>query len=114
MKRSLVFGLWLGAGLIANLAVAWSCANWVDPTELDEPDIGLSRTVVPTAGFIRTSLEPWRDFIPRVLPYRPIWLGFIADTLAFSVALGLLVWVPSRLLRGIRGGRTAVGRPPVA
>ena len=40
-------------------------------------------------GGIVTSLEPWTAMnLPRVLPMRPIWRGFVINTIAY----GLLAW----------------------
>ena len=41
MRRVVLILLLLLAGAVVNIAVAWGCALWVDPTQVDDPPVGL-------------------------------------------------------------------------
>ena len=166
-RRLLTIAIFLLAGAVVNVAVAWGCAVWV-PTHnsqrvlaehetdsifelIPRPDnydyllvfhsmaFGVTKTEVvagffgstpnlalPTryaAGWPLRSLQgAWRwrdqlvsavltpDWFPaswgrRVLPLRPIWLGFVFNTLFFAAVLWLVIPGPFALRRFIRVSR---------
>ena len=45
-------------------------------------------------GGIIFSLEPWSKYIPRALPTRPIWIGFILNTIFYAAIIWLLTLGP--------------------
>jgi hypothetical protein len=69
-----------------------------------------AETLVDVSGFLETPLPPWRNFpvllwgpaFPRVLPLRPIWPGFILNTLLYVGALWLILFGPSTIRRFVR------------
>lgn len=53
-------------------------------------------------GSAGRSPVPQNPYIPRVLPLRPIWSGFLLNTLIYAVALWVLICGPFALRRFIR------------
>ncbi len=53
-------------------------------------------------GHIETHLNPWRGFIPRPLPLRPIWAGFLLNTMLYAGLMWLLIPGPFALRRFLR------------
>ena len=70
----------------------WSYWYKVDP--------GDSPPTYGSEGYIY-QFGSWNDFVPRALPTRPIWLGFILNTI-FYAAILWLPFVPFKLRRTIR------------
>jgi len=56
---------------------------------------------------LATSLPRWRpDYAPRIIPLRPIWPGFLSNTIFYALVLWLLIpgpFVVRRLIRVKRG-----------
>ncbi|MHC4416314.1 MAG: hypothetical protein ACYS0G_13625 [Planctomycetota bacterium] len=83
----------------------WSHWNLIDPG--DSPPLHGSE------GYV-LSLDPWMNFVPRVLPARPIWHGFAVNTLFYAAVLWLLICGPfalRRLIRMKRGRCVKCGYP---
>jgi hypothetical protein len=57
-------------------------------------------------GYIETSLAPWPENFPRVLPLHPIWPGLFVNTLFYAAILWSLIpgsFALRRLIRRRRG-----------
>ncbi len=74
----------------------WSHWNKIDP--------GDSPPIYRSEGYF-LQLEPWEDFVPRALPIRPIWSGFVSNTVLYAIVLWLLTLGPFTLRRVIRRKR---------
>ncbi len=113
-----------------DLDVSWACesryvygagwparALWCEPIGVIYWDELMHRRAVllPTHGYIETSLTPWQApigvKIPPPLPLRPIWPGFAVNTIFYAA----LLWLPfapftlRRLNRRSRGLCPACG-----
>ena len=79
-------------------------ALWCETTRRGEGQIrgGIDTGAVPLNHWLRKT--PARRFLanPRVLPLRPIWPGFTANTLFYAAVLWLLIPGPFVLRRVIR------------
>ena len=74
----------------------WSHWYLIDPG--DSPPIeGSEGSINP--------LKPWRGFVPRALPTRPIWPGFAINTIFYAAILWLLTLGPFTARRIIRHKR---------
>ena len=66
----------------------------------------MGRKTISSEGGIETSLASWYPFqTPWMLPLRPIWPGFVGNTLFHAGLLWLLVRGPFVLRRVIRSKR---------
>ena len=82
-------------------------ALWSKPLSVYE-ELDGTRHHLPTEGTIELPLSPFRggtEVIPKVLPLRPIWLGFAINTVFYALILWLITLGPFSARRMIRHRR---------
>ncbi len=113
-------GVWRYAGVLrAGLPMRSLEGYWKDDVPANAIMINCYRASM-TQGGIWIDLPRWVPlWVPRNLLYRPIWAGFLANTLFYAMALGILLavaralrrWIASwRLVRRRRGRDLCDGR----
>ena len=71
--------------------------------EIDQVDLAqVPYWIELVEGGFEAPLPKWQRPWPRVLPTRPVPLGFAVDTLLYALVLGLLVAGAVRLVRRVR------------
>jgi hypothetical protein len=78
--------------------------------EIVEPQYGNGRTYSAVNGVALPGPTRQSVLTFRALPYRPVWLGLVVDTVVYAGLWGLLVVGGRGLLRRARIGR---GRCPL-
>ncbi len=88
-----------------HLASGWpmlTLAAHFECTVGDESDIHVRYGIVADAASLRDAFSP---IYPTVLPYRPLWIGFLVNTALYGAVLAMLLYSPGRVRRSIRRRR---------